>query len=191
MGNSDTSTQSTQSNDVAAKTLTDQLMDIISYLADAEKKFIDTTVDGKVSKAINDTISKYETELGKTKDDLQNLVKSLDGLDFKEDGQIDVKVITGKVANLEASIKSINDKIDSIVSASNNGETVSSVEVTKLESDIKIITSDIKDIKDKIIADLTNRVTTLETNYTALEKRVSDLEVNIEKIKAQIDKSYS
>ena len=191
MGNSDTSTQSTQSNNVGAKTLTDQLMDIISYLADAEKKFINTTVDGKVSKAINDTISKYETELGKTKDDLQNLVKSLDGLDFKEDGQIDVKVITGKVTNLEASIKSINDKIDSIVSAANNGETVSSDEVTKLESDIKIITSDIKDIKDKIIADLTNRVTTLETNYIALEKRVSDLEVNIEKIKAQIDKSYS
>ena len=190
MGNSDTSTQSTQSNNVGAKTLTDQLMDIISYLADAEKKFINTTVDGKVSKAINDTISKYETELGKTKDDLQNLVKSLDGLDFKEDGQIDVKVITGKVANLEASIKSINDKIDSIVSAANNGETVSSDEVTKLESDIKIITSDIKDIKDKIIADLTNRVTTLETNYTSLEKRVSDLEVDVEKIKAQIDKSF-
>ena len=187
---SDFGTTQTQTNNVAAKTLTDQLMDIISYLADAEKKFVNTTIDGKVSKAINEAISKYEVELGKTKDDLQNLVKSLDGLDFKEDGQIDVKVITGKVTNLEASIKSINDKIDSIVSASNSGETVSSDEVTKLEADIKIITSDIKDIKDKIIADLTNRVTTLETNYTSLEKRVSDLEVDVEKIKAQIDKSF-
>jgi len=169
---------------VKSGNLTEQLMDIISYLAEAQKKFVNKTVDSK----INETISKYEEELGKTKNELEELVKALDNLDFKEDGKIDPKVITGKVADLEAAVNTIKEKIENL-SITNNDEAASD-DVQKLEADIKIIQTDIKEIKDKIIAALTERVDALEKNVSDLQKQVNNLQVDVDKIKAQIDKSF-
>jgi len=158
--------------------LTSQLTEVLKYFAGLEKDF--------VNKTVTDSFSKFEEKLGTTSTELQNLVKSLDGLDFKEDGKIDPTVITGKVATLEASVKTLKDQISSMESTTDN---TSSEDVKKLQAQINSMKIDVDDIKTKVLAKITDRVSTLEGNVTNLTDRVDALELDVKKIKADLDSS--
>jgi len=147
---------------MAVMTLTDTLKQVIEYLAEAQKKYTDRKIEDLVA------------DLGKTKDELKNLVAALDGLDFKEDGVVDVKVITTKVAELEAAVKTLQNNIS-------NQSTTVSIDVNK---EIEAIKADISDIKNNLIAKLTDRVNTIE-------EKLTNMEIDINSLKAKVDEIYS
>jgi len=143
-------------------TLTDTLKQVIEYLAEAQKKYTDRKIED------------FVVDLGKTKDELKNLVAALDDLDFKEDGKVDAKVITAKVTELEAAVKTLQNNI------SNQGATVSA----DVNKEIEAIKADISDIKNNLIAKLTDRVNTIE-------EKLANMEIDINSLKAKVDEIYS
>jgi len=154
-------------------TLTEQILDIMSYASDLQKKY----TDGKVT----EEVEKYDAELSKTRDDLQALIEALDSLDFKEDGKIDAKVITAKVAQNEADIKVNKDTIAEVdAKVAKVQETLDNAGVASSE-DIAQIKEDLKTVKDNI-EDLENRV-------KANEDKIADLALDVEKIKAELAKN--
>jgi len=147
---------------MAVTTLTDTLKQVIEYLAEAQKNYT------------NKKVEEFVADLGKTKDELKNLISALDGLDFKEDGQVDAKVITAKVAELEATVKTLQDNI------SNQSASVSD----NISKEIETIKSDISDIKDNLIAKLTERVNTIE-------EKLANMEVDLNTLKSKVDELYA
>ena len=148
--------------------LTDQILDIMSYASNLQKQYTDNKVTQEVEK--------YDAELSKTRDDLKALIDALDALDFKEDGEIDAKIITAKVAENEASVKVNKDEIDEVKTKINkiqetidNAGVASSEDIAQIKEDLDTIKVNIDSIEDRI-----------KNN----EDKIAELVLDVEKIKA-------
>ena len=139
------------------KTLVNILVELFSYQAELQKKF---TMD-EITTKVADYLTKYDEEIGKNADELKNLIKALDELDFKQDGVIDVKALTKAVAENQAEVMNIKDSIQSL---KDNG-----VDLTEVYSKI--------DNNAKKINDLT--------------AVVEGLQASIDDIKAKLDEVYA
>jgi len=90
--------------------LTDELIEIFKYYTDKSKTY--------TKNEIKNQIKKYSKDLQLTKDQLNELIKSLDNLDFIKDGKVSVDALVAKIAKIEAivntninDIKTLNDNI--------------------------------------------------------------------------------
>ena len=156
-------------------TLTEQILDIMSYASDLQKKY----TDGKVT----EEVEKYNVELSKTRDDLQALIEALDSLDFKEDGKIDAKVITAKVAQNEADVKvnkdtiaKVDAKLAKVQETLDNAGVASSKDIAQIKEDLKTVKGNIEDLENRV-----------KTN----EDKIANLTLDVEKIKADLAKNNS
>jgi len=163
-----------------AATLTDQISEVLVYMANLQKKYTDETIDAK--------IEDYVKDLGATKEELKALVEALDGLDFKEDGKIDAGVITAKVANNEAEVKVTKDEIEKVK------EVLSKVEksVESLENngvDLTPVYNEITSVKNDV-ANLTTRVETLENTVKTQQTQIEALQLDVAKLKANVNSVF-
>ena len=154
--------------------LTDQITEVLEYMAGLQKTYTDKTIDNK--------ISDYSADLGKTKDELQALVKSLDGLDFKEDGKIDPKVITAKVAQNEADMKvareslaDVKSKLTDMEAAIKNG---GNVDLTDVDAKIKAVKDEVEAVKAKVQG--------FDGKFADQQKQLDALKLDVEKLKANL-----
>ena len=160
------------------KNLTSILITLFKAFAEETKIFIDQDFENK--------IKTYVEDLGKTKNELKELVKALDSLDFKEDGQIDVKVLTAKIASNEAAIAEIKN----VLAALQQAEQLNEKNIDQVRTDLE---SKIKDLK-AVIDNLTTPSSTTSSidvnKIEDLEKRISDLEnfvqIDINEVKKAI-----
>ena len=161
------------------KTLTDQISDVLVYKADLQKKYTNKTIDTK--------IENYVKDLGATKDELKALLKSLDGLDFKEDGKIDASVITAKLANNEAETKVAKDEIEKLKEILVKIEkSIKSLETN--EVDLNPVYDIINKIKNKINqneSDLTNKISKLKNIVKKQQDQIEALQLDVAKLKAR------
>ena len=160
------------------QSLTDQITEVLEYMAGLQKTYTDKTIDGK--------ISEYSADLGKTKDELQALVKSLDGLDFKEDGKIDPSVITAKVAQTEADMKiareglaEVKSKLTDMEAAVKNG---GNVDLTDVYSKIKEVKTEVEAVKTAVQG--------FDGKFAAQQKQIDALKLDVEKLKANLKSAF-
>ena len=158
--------------------LTNLLITLFKAFAEETKIFVDREFENK--------IKAYVEDLDKTKDELKELVKALDSLNFKEDGQIDVKVLTAKVASNEAAVAEIKNILATLQQAEQlNEKTIDQVKID--------LESKIKDIKTQIenLSNTSSTTSTTDNNELKnLEKRVSDIEnfikIDVDEVKKAI-----
>lgn len=144
--------------------LTQDIIDILAYQADLQKKYTGAAIDAK----LKEVIDQYSQQIGMNADKLAALVESLDALSNKE--VTDAATITAKIADLEAEHKTFKDSFDQIsqeliaIELGNGGGSVPSSEITKaiqkLQDKVNSLDDKIaqttQDLKDKINAKIDN-----------------------------------
>ena len=148
-------TQSINAKTETSKTkLTQVLVDLFKYFVTETKGFVDKEFEAK--------IKDYVADLGKTKDELKNLVQALDGLDFADDGKIDVKTVTAKIASNEAAAKELKDAITRIDASLTDIKKDIQTQIDELKTNIKEISTKSNSASSQEIEDLKSRVSTIE-----------------------------
>jgi len=175
--------QNAQTN--APETMTEILIELFQYFGSMSKKYI------------LDQIAKSNAEIGKTKEELESLVKALDGLDFKEDGQIDVKTLTSKIALTEADVETLKKTLDNIKNDVQGEIEKANVQV---KADLKdLLNKEISDVKAALESEIkvaSNGGLTeadvekiVDAKVAPLKDQIKSLQVDMDKVKAELAKN--
>jgi len=161
----------TNVNSDAVVDLTDQLIEIFKYYTEKNKEF--------TKKEILEHLEKYGEDLKLTKDQLKELIKALDGIDFVQDGKIDVKVLVGKIAKIEAIANTNNDELKAIKEIINENKE----EVNKIKTFVSNIAElNIDNVQDEI-KEIKNKISELDKKIDIHEKAIKSLQIDMKKVK--------